>query len=438
MSNTKTIEVHHITRVEGHGNITARITNGRVEHVRFDIVEAPRFFEAFLRGQRYPEVVHVAPRICGICSVSHKCAALKATETALGVEVSEQTVLLRRLAFHGEVISSHALHVFFLAAPDFLGLDSVFPLAQTDKETVLRAMRLKSLGYDLGAVVAGRHTHPVGMEVGGFSFVHSTEKLMSLRDALVEALDDLKEAVKLFKSIEIPQFDRETQFLALTHPDAYAFYDGYMTTGDGQTIPVDRYHEIIREHVTDNSTAKHASLDDAPYMVGALARVNLNFEQLSESAQETAEALGLRPRCFNPFMNTIAQIVESVHCVEESIEITDELCRRGIRAEDELVPVKPRAGAGKGVVEAPRGILFHEYHYDDAGVCQFANHVIPTAQNLANLEADMRELVPPIADSDPAHIQKQLEMLVRAYDPCISCSTHCVTMEDPSDRNRIQ
>ncbi len=426
MTDTKKIEVNHVTRVEGHGNIVAHITDGSLQSVRFDVVEAPRFFEGFLRGQQYSEVVHIAPRICGICSVSHKCAALKATERAFGVEISKQTALLRRLALHGETISSHALHIFFLAMPDFMGLNSVFQLIETDKETVLRAMRLKRLGYDLGAVVAGRHTHPVGMEVGGFSFVHSVESLNALRERLTEAIADVGEAAKLFATLHIPSLEREKEYIALTRPDEYAFYDGDLKTSNSGTISVENYTDIIKERLIEHSTAKHATMGGSPYMVGALARVNLNFPQLSSAAREIAEELGLTPPCHNPFMNTMAQLVECAHCLEESVKIVDTLSMEGINAQEELSEVSPGSGVGIGSVEAPRGVLFHEYHYNEKGICTYVNHVIPTGQNLASLEADMREMVPVIAHESQELIGHKLETLVRAYDPCISCSTHCI------------
>ena len=429
MKNDKSIHVHHLTRVEGHGDIVARIKDGVVEEVRFDIVEAPRFFEMFLRGQHYRQVVHVAPRICGICSVSHKCAALKATESALGVEPSDQTVLLRRLAFHGEVIGSHILHIYFLAAPDFVGVNSIFDMAGTDREAVLRGMRLKRLGYEICETVAGRHTHPVAMKVGGFSFVHSVEDLGKLRKQLIGAMDDIRETAKLFATFEIPRFERDTEYVALTDPDTYALYDGDVTSSRGGRIPASQYRDAIEEYVLPTSTAKHARWKGPHYMVGALARLNTNFQQLSPLAKEIARDLKLEPPCRNPFLNTAAQIVECAHCVEDSVAIVDRLCDAGIKAEDELAPVKAGPGSGVGAVEAPRGTLFHEYHYDESGICQWANQVIPTGQNLANLDADMRAIVPSIADSEEDFIRRRLETLVRAYDPCISCSAHVVRVE---------
>lgn len=424
MTDSKSIKVHHLTRVEGHGDIVAEIEGGRLKEVRFPIVEAPRFFEVFLRGQMYGEVVHMASRICGICAVSHRCCALKATEQALAVEISPQTLLLRRLAFHGEVMSSHLLHIYFLAAPDFFNVPSIFHLAESDPDLVRRAMRMKKLAYDQCAAVVGRHTHPVAMTVGGFTFVHSESELAALKSRLAGAVDDLRATMEVFRSISIPDFERQTGYVSLKHPEHYAFYEGDVFSSEGELVEPDRYQEIIKEHVVPYSTAKHARWHGSPYMVGALARVNNNYEQLSPLAREAADTLGLKAPCFNPFMNTLAQVVEYAHCLEESMEIIDTLLARGITAGEELARVEPRAGLGVGAVEAPRGLLFHEYDYDARGKCIGANLVIPTAQNLANIEADMQAFVPGIIRDSREAITRKLEMLVRAYDPCISCSTH--------------
>lgn len=421
------INVHHLTRVEGHGNITVSIKEGRIEDIRFAVVEAPRLFEVFLRGQSYEDLVHLASRICGICAVSHRSAALKATEAAFGVVLSDQSILLRRLALHGEFLSSHILHAYFLAAPDFLGLPSVFPLIEREREIVERALRMKELAYDLCKVVAGRHTHPVAMTVGGFSFVHAKDGLFRMRDRLAGASDDFRATVEFFKKQAIPRFERATDFVSLRHPEYYAFYEGEIySSGAGTMVPVKRYREVIEEYVVPYSTAKHAKWSGRSYMVGALARVNNNFDRLKPRAKEAALDLGLSVPCLNPFMNTLAQVVECLHCLEESIEIIDELLSRGIRADEERAEAAPRAGSGIGALEAPRGLLFHEYTFDSCGVCLSANQVIPTAQNLSNMEADMRALLPLILDESEDSITRQLEMLARSYDLCISCSTHVV------------
>ena len=426
MTTDASIHVHHLTRVEGHGDIFAEISGGQLREVQFNIVEAPRFFEGILRGLDYPDVVHVASRICGICACSHKGVALKATETAMGVEVSEQTNMLRRLAFHGEVLSSHLLHIYFLALPDFVGLPSVMPLINTDPDLVKQAMRLKQIGYDLAALVGGRHTHPVAMRVGGFSFTHDPADMLAMRERLVNVRADLEAGVELFGTLNIPQLERETECVSLTHPDRYAFYEGNICSSEGEVIPPSEYKEALEEFILPRSTAKHARWNRPEYMVGALARFNNNHTQLHPVAQNAAAMLGLQAPCHKPFMVTVAQLVECVHCVEDAIELIDELVTRGISHEDEQAEVEPGAGRAAAAVEAPRGLLIHEYEYDDEGKCVYANHVIPTAQNLANLEADMRKLVPQIVDQSEDRITHALEMLVRAYDPCISCSTHMV------------
>ncbi len=427
MAQHKSINVHHVTRVEGHGDIIAEIKDGIVQQLRFSVVEAPRFFEAFLRGHHFSEVIHMASRVCGICAVSHKCAALKATESALGVTISRQTERLRRLAYHGEILSSHILHIYFLAGPDFFGVPSILPLVEREPEMIRRAMRLKKLGYDLSAVVVGRHTHPIAMTVGGFTFTQEIDQLTQMQERVKQGLEDLRDTVRTLRKVELPHLERETEYVSLTHADRYAFYDGEILSSDqGEPLPSDTYREVIKEYVVDYSTAKYARWNRPEYMTGALARFNNNYDQLTDGAKTAAGELGLPHPCHKPFMITIAQLVECVHCLEDAGEILQTLLAQGIQANTEHEKVEDRAGTGVGAVEAPRGILFHEYQYDDRGKCLSANMVIPTAQNLANLEADMRAFAPTIAHESAETITHLLEMLVRAYDPCISCSTHVI------------
>ena len=423
------IHVHHLTRVEGHGDITAVIEGGKLKEVRFAVVEAPRFFEAFLRGRAYEQVAHLASRVCGICAVSHRAAALKAVEAAFDVQISDQSALLRRLAFHGEVLSSHILHLYFLVAPDYLNVPSILHLAATDRETVQRAMRLKRLAYDLCTEVIGRHTHPVAMNVGGFSFVHTEGALLRMKERLMDAMEDMRKTVSLFRSFSFPAFERETEYVSLKHSSVYPFYEGDLFSSDGETLGTEAYQNAVHEYVQPYSTAKYAKWNRPEYMVGALARLNNNFSLLGSMAKEAAEDLDIKVPCHNPFMNCSAQVVECVHCLEEAVQIIDRLLELGIRAEDEQAPIRPRSGRGVGAVEAPRGTLFHEYAFDDEGKCLEANLVIPTAQNLGNLEADMWAYTPGILDRKEEEITHALEILVRAYDPCISCSTHVIRLD---------
>lgn len=418
------IRIHHLTRVEGHGDLEIYRDENNKPRARFAVVEAPRFFEALLRGQDYGDAVHIASRVCGICAVSHKCAALKATESAMNIQISPRTRLLRQLAFYGEVLSSHILHIYFLAGPDFMNMASIFPLLKTDQALIQRAVRLKETGYALSDAIAGRHTHPIAMTVGGFSFTHTRKMIHPLKNRLEKALDDLNETVSLFKTFHLPDLECETEYVCLTHPEHYAFYDGDLYSSEGRTIPVQAYGSNLTERVEPHSTAKYARWHRPQYMVGALARFNNNYDQLSPLARSAAARLNLAAPCFNPFMITMAQIVESIHCVEESLILIDRLLENDIDSPDREVVISPAAGNGVGAVEAPRGTLFHDYTYDENGRCTSANLVIPTAQNLGNLEKDLQTYLALLADADDEMVAKQLGMLVRAYDPCISCSAH--------------
>ncbi len=416
------VNVHQVTRVEGHGNIVLNAKNGKIEELRWEVPESPRFFEAMLRGRYYTDVPYIASRICGICSIGHTTASIQATEAAFGIKPSEQTVLLRKLLYNAEILESHVLHAYFLAAPDFLGVGSVFPLVETHKDAVLRALRLKRLAYNLAEALAGRKTHPLSCLVGGFAKLPDLGELESLRKRLEEALVDFDATVELFKTLKIPDFTRETEYIALKDPDEYAFISGQIASTDAGIAPLSNYLEVTNEFCVPHSTAKYTKNKRDSYMVGALARFNINHDQLLPEAKKAASELGLTAPCHNPFMITVAQVVEAVHAAIDSVNLIDRILARGLEEEDNRVKV--RAGRGIGAVEVPRGILFHDYTYDKDGVLLKANCIIPTNQNHNNIQKDMEALVPLILDRPEDEIRLKLEMLVRAYDPCISCSTH--------------
>jgi sulfhydrogenase subunit alpha len=425
---SKRIDVHHVTRVEGHGNIVVEVADGQLKECRFDVVETPRFFEAMLIGRPYLEASHITSRICGICATGHATASLRASEIALGVELSEQSQLLRKLTFHGEQLDSHVLHTYMLVAPDFLGVGSVIPLASSHPEIVLRALRMKKLAGDICAVVAGRHTHPIAMTVGGFTHFPKASELQDLRRRLVEGRADVEATVDLFASLPWPQFERDTEYVSLTKPDEYAFIDGEIVTSDGARLPPEKYKQVTNEHLVQHSSAKHTRHLRQSYMVGALARFNNNYEQLQPKAKEAAQKLGMYPKVTNPFLNSAAQVVEIVHCSEDAIQIIDQLLATGVRPETPA-PARQPNGEGVGVCEVPRGLLIHHYTIGEDGKMAAANCIIPTNQNLANLEQDMQAFVPRILDKPIEKMQLDLEMLVRAYDPCISCSVHVLKVE---------
>ncbi len=424
----KRIDVHHVTRVEGHGNIVVEVENGELKNCRFEVVETPRFFEAMLRGRPYTEASHITSRICGICATGHATASLRASEKALGVELSEQSWLLRKLTFHGEILDSHILHVYMLVAPDFLGVGSVIPLVGSHPEVVLRALRMKKLAGDLCAMVTGRHTHPIAMVVGGFTHFPKMSELEAMRQRLIDLRKDVEATVELFSKLPWPEFERDTEYVSLSKPDEYAFIDGDIVTSDGVRVPPERYKEVTNEFMVPHSTAKFTRNKRESLMVGALARFNNNYDLLHPKAKEAAAALGMKPKVTNTFLNSAAQVVEIVHSTEDSIRIIEELLNRGVQPE-EPAPVKHMPGEGVGVAEVPRGLLIHHYAIGEDGRITAANCIIPTNQNINNLEHDMRAWVPKVMHKPEPQMQLDLEMLVRAYDPCISCSVHVLKIQ---------
>ncbi len=425
------VGIEHITRVEGHGNIIIDVKEGKIRELRMDIVESPRFFEAMALGRSYKEVAHITSRICGICAVTHTTTSIKAIESALGFEPTIQTTRLRKLLLNAEFIQSHILHVYFLTAPDFFRVGSVFGMVKDNKEAVLRGMRLKTLANELCALVGGRHIHPITLKIGCFSKNPTSNDLAAFREKIEDSWPDIEETIKFFKNLKSPDFERETEYISLTDPEEYALYDGNIKSSDNGEVEPSDYLDRVKEFMVTHSTAKHARSNRDSYMVGALARFNNNYEQLHPKAKEVAEEMGLRHPCYNPYMNNIAQVVETVHCFEDSIRLIDELISSDLK--DEKLELIPKTGHGVGATEAPRGTLYHEHKIDENGKITYANYIIPTGQNLANIENDLKTLVPDILDKQKDDIILDIEMLVRAYDPCISCSTHLMKVKFVND-----
>ena len=435
MTSTKHINVQHLTRVEGHGNIVVNVADGVIEKCEWQVPEAPRFFESMVRGRHYSEVARITSRICGICAVGHTLASVKATENALGIEISEQSYKLRELLKHAENADSHILHAYILVAPDLAGAPSVFPLVETMPEVVARALRLKRLCHEWGSLIGGRTTHPTTVVPGGLASVPTVKELAALKDKLIAAVPDLEATLETIKALapNIPAFDRPTEYMGLSSDDDYGLYDGEIQTvlpdGTKERYPVADYKLVTNEFVVAQSTAKYTRNKLDSYAAGALARFNNNYDMLRPEAKQAAEFLGLQPICTNPYMNTVAQVVEVVHDVYDSLRIIDELIESGVELEPLVLPTK--YGRGSGSVEVPRGILFHEYEYDIDGICTFGNCIIPTNQNHNNIQHDFDVLVPELLEADKGEDEMELalSMLVRAYDPCISCSTHALDVK---------
>lgn len=416
------INIREITRVEGHGNIVIDIRNGRVKELKLEIIESPRFFEVMLKGRKYDEAHHIMSRICGICAVSHTSASLKALESALSIRISKQSALLRKLAYCGELLQSHILHIFFLVFPDLAGAGSIVELFESHPELARTGLELKRRANDICETVSGRHIHPISLAPGGVLFTPKAGDLKAIKKGLLGLFDGLDRALDFILSVPVPSFSTEREFISLKDRGEYGLYGGAPFSSKLKQIKPESYTKKIKEYIVPHSSAKHARSPKGTFMVGALARVNNNFRQLSARARKAAFVAGLKPPSYNPFMNNIAQIVECFHATEEAIDLIDSILETGPLPE----PVKKPAsyGTGIGIVEAPRGLLYHEYDINRDGVVERAECVIPTAQNLRSIEDDLRAFVPTLLDMPRGEISRSIETLVRAYDPCISCSTH--------------
>jgi len=428
MADTFNINVKTISRVEGHGDLVLDVKNKKIEKLMFRIPESPRFFEAMLVGRKYDEPSHITSRICGICSVAHTCASIKATEAALGIIPTTQIIKLRKLILHHECVQSNALHVYYLAAPDLFGVGSVFPLVKTHPEVVNIALRVKKMANDMVRIIGGRAIHPIRTVVGGFTKLPTVEEMLTMKKMLKACYPDLEASKEVFKTVKLPDFERETEYISISDAADYALYDGNIKSTDGWEIDDQEYLDRINEKVVKHSTGKHCWSSRDAYLVGALARFNNNYDKLSDNAKSYAEELGLKVPCYNPFMNNIAQFVEIVHSVDDSMKLIDEIIEDGLEEDKAMVDINIKAGRGVGVVEAPRGLLIHDYTYNDKGRVEKANLIIPTNQNYANIEKDMEAMVPTIIDKSEDEIRFACEMLIRAYDPCISCSTHFINI----------
>ncbi|HQR80540.1 MAG TPA: Ni/Fe hydrogenase subunit alpha [Actinomycetota bacterium] len=419
-SSNRVLRVGTLARVEGEGGMLVHVHDGRVQDVQLRIFEPPRFFEAFLRGRAWTEPPDITARICGICPVAYQMSACLAIEQACGVQVPEEIRLMRRLLYCGEWIESHALHIFFLHAPDFLGFDGGIEMAREHRGVVESALRMKQAGNDLMAVVGGRSVHPVNVRLGGFHRMPTRDELAAVRPDLVRARDEALAAVELVAGFDFPDFEQPYLYVALDASHGYPLESGDLLTSDGMAAPVSQFGEhVVEEHVP-HSNALHATFDGQRYVVGPLARYSLHSGSLSPLAAQAARAAGLGPTCRNPFQSIIVRTVELVYALDEAIRIIDEW--RGAPAA--AVPVPARAGEGHGATEAPRGLLYHRYRIDDEGRILDAQIVPPTSQNQPSIEDDLRGFVQERLDLPHDELTRQCEMAIRNYDPCISCATH--------------
>lgn len=423
MDTPRTIRVEALTRVEGEGALHVVVRDGTVAEARLDIYEPPRFFEAFLRGRAVPEVTDIVARICGICPVAYQMSAAHALEKALGITPPEGVRELRRLLYCGEWIESHALHVYMLHAPDFLGFESAISMAAVHRDVVERGLRMKKIGNRILEVLGGRAVHPINVTVGGF---YKAPRVADVRALIPDLHWGLSAAVETFRwaaAFDFPHLTLDYDCVSLRHPAEYPMNEGRVVADDGLDVPPEEYERHFAERQVPHSTALHSVRlpMETPYLVGPLARVNLCWEQLSPTARREADAARLDWPCRNNFQSILARSLEMITAFEEAIRLAE-----AYHAEPNPCRVEcpRRAGQGCHATEAPRGLIYHRYRVGDDGLIAEAKIVPPTSQNQARIERDLLAFLPSVLDRPDAEVARRCEHLIRNYDPCISCSTH--------------
>jgi coenzyme F420-reducing hydrogenase alpha subunit len=421
----RTIQVDVLARVEGEGALTLVLDGDTVVEAKLKLFEPPRLFEAMMRGRACTEAPDITARICGICPVAYEMSACHAVEDALGVRVDGALRELRRLLYCGEWIESHVLHMVMLHAPDFLGFPDAMALAKQHPERVRGSLRIKQAGNAIVAVLGGREIHPVNIKVGGFYRVPSRPELAQLLPALRGALDEAQEMLDWLATFEIPSFARDYELVALRHPSEYPMNEGRLVSTKGLDIDVHEFRAHIEEYQVAHSTALQARMiGRGSYQSGPLARFVHNADRLSPIAAASAARVGLDPTCRNPYRMLHVRGVEVIYALDEAIRIISSYAPPAAAS----VPLVMRAGTGQAVTCAPRGILYHRYMIDDAGLVCDAQIAPPTAQNQLGIEEDLFAMGPTLAAMSLEAATRRAEHAIRNYDPCISCSTHFLTL----------
>jgi coenzyme F420-reducing hydrogenase alpha subunit len=427
---TKTIKTDYLARVEGEGALWIRIKNGQVADVKFKIFEPPRFFEAFLRGRSYLEAPDITARICGICPVAYQMSAIHAMEDALGVSITGPIRDLRRLIYCGEWIESHALHIFMLHAPDFLGYPDAIHMAKDHPDIVQQGLELKKLGNEIISFLGGRAIHPINVRVGGFYRTPTRQEFVPLADRLKRGRDICRGMVRWTRTLPIRDYSRRCEFVSLQHPREYPMNEGRIASNGGLDIAAREYDGYFVEEHAPHTNALHSVIKGrGAYLTGPLARFNLNFDRLPPLVQEAAREAGLDGACLNPFESIIVRALEMLFAFDEAIRIIE---RYG-PPEAPFVSCKPQQATGYAATEAPRGMLYHRYSIDEKGIIQDAKIVPPTSQNQKMIEIDLREYVTPRVETPADQLRAECEQLVRNYDPCISCATHFLKLKVDSE-----
>jgi coenzyme F420-reducing hydrogenase alpha subunit len=421
----KIIKVDYLSRVEGEGGIAIEIKDGKIGKLHLNIFEAPRFFESFLRGRPYSDVIDFVARICGICPVAYQMSAVHAVERIFGIEAEKPVKNLRRLLYCGEWIQSHALHIYFLQGPDFYGLDS----AWAGKEYIpaaKRGLNLKKIGNKIVSTIGGRSIHPVSVRVGGFFKAPKKKDLTSMNDDIQKAYEESLRGIKWAAGLGFNDNSWDMEYVSLSHPDEYPMNYGDVISSKGLHVSMDKFLEIIQEYQVEHSTSLHSGIKRdssvSPYIVGAVSRLNLNHDKLPDEIKSAIKEAGISIPLINSHMAIIARSIELSYALHEAMRLIDEY----EETKKPFIDFAPKAGEAVWITEAPRGMLIHRYELDDLGYVKSCTIIPPTSQNLGHIERDIYCFVKNNIDKPADFIKKESEKIIRSYDPCISCSVHCV------------
>jgi sulfhydrogenase subunit alpha len=414
-----TIELDHVAKIEGHAKLNMSIENNELMSLDLEIFEGARFFENILKGKKYDELPLITSRICGVCSPNHALTSIMAIEEAFDVTPSRQTQLLRELLAIGGLLQSHALHLYFLILPDYKGYDSALQMIPQHKDDIERALKIKRMGNTLVSTIGGRDIHPLTAIVGGFSKLPSPEDLKSISNELDATLEDAKNTIDLFSNLSYPEFEHKSTYMAMHGKHLLGDKISYLENEKLNHFPHD-FETYIKDYFQHDSTGEFVVMEGKGYTVGAQARLNVNWDNQDS---ELKKLINIQHPFHSPFSNIVFQSFEILSGVKRANDILNELMENPISSESSGI-IEPRESTGIGVSEAPRGLLFHKLSFDEKGYCTYANVTTPTSQNLRTIEDCLRAFVIENLHLPEEDLIKETEKLIRAFDPCISCSSH--------------
>ncbi len=424
---SRTINVDYLARVEGEGALYIKTKEDKVEDVKLKIFEPPRFFEALLRGRELFDAPDITSRICGICPIAYQMSACNAMEQALGMDIPEYLHQLRRLLYCGEWIESHTLHIYMLHAPDFLGYQDAIQMAKEYPEILKRGLRLKKAGNEIVKLIGGREIHPINIKVGGFYQLPRKSELLTLVDSLKQAREDAQETVAWVNTFQFPLLEKKFECVSLAHEQEYPIARGKIVSSEGLSIAVTEYDDYFEEYQVPYSNALQSKIKGrGSYLVGPIARYNLNQHHFSPIVKEMIRSIGFEKECMNPFRSIIARSLEVLYACDEALRIIEAY---NSEKEKASIPVQKREATGFGATEAPRGLLYHRYRLTGEGIIEDAKITPPTSQNQKTIEEDLYDFVTQNAALSDDELTWKCEQAIRNYDPCISCSAHFLKLE---------